>query len=524
MSDIGEVLINGHVNDLSDNSVIGGQITYNDFTIPVDANGNFKFYLTEKNITKAKYEVGYMDWGSKADISVNIPLMNAITHTPLTEEIIELCKQGSPYIKFGNDNGKCIVISVGTHGGELASQAAGFKLINLLAEYGGEINGTLYIFPVLFPEATANNTRVFNGINLNSVANENGSISNSLIKFAQSVNASGLGDFHCTRHSNSDVGITCAMGSYSPTYESFLIADFIHNQTGYDEDIYDIAGDPYAGAIEDMANIQGIPSVTCEVLTNHRAIEYDSPEMSFNMMRSFLKYFGVDIDEIIKIPFNRADMDLTFSSPYNYLSSSLLINKDSFKVTSQITANPTSFIINYGGKYSVILKDINGQSITGKKVMFRLNGKNIATAVTTNNGVATLTLTANVLKPLKSGNKNLLIEFDGDANYTKVTKTVKLTINKEKSKIVASKKTFKKSQNVKKYTVYLKNSKGKAIPKISLILKVKGKTFKAKTNTKGKATFAIKKINKKGTYKAKITFNGNNYFDKASAKVNIKLK
>ena len=156
--------------------------------------------------------------------------------------------------------------------------------------------------------------------------------------------------------------------------------------------------------------------------------------------------------------------------------------------------------------------------------MFRLNGKNIATAVTTNNGVATLTLTANVLKPLKSGNKNLLIEFDGDANYTKVSKTVKLTINKEKSKIVASKKTFKKSQNVKKYTVYLKNSKGKAIPKISLILKVKGKTFKAKTNTKGKATFAIKKINKKGTYKAKITFNGNNYFDKASAKVNIKLK
>ena len=305
VSNIGEVLIKGHVNDLSDNSVIGGQITYNDFTIPVDANGSFKFYLTEKNITKAKYEVGYMDWGSKADISVNIPLMNAITHTPLTEEIIELCKQGSPYIKFGNDNGKCIVISVGTHGGELASQAAGFKLINLLAEYGGEINGTLYIFPVLFPEATANNTRVFNGINLNSVANENGSISNSLIKFAQSVNASGLGDFHCTRHSNSDVGITCAMGSYSPTYESFLIADFIHNQTGYDEDIYDIAGDPYAGAIEDMANLQGIPSVTCEVLTNHRAIEYGSPEMSFNMMRSFLKYFGVDIDEIIKIPFNR---------------------------------------------------------------------------------------------------------------------------------------------------------------------------------------------------------------------------
>ena len=148
----------------------------------MDTNGNFKLYLTGKTIPEAKYEIGFMDWGSKADVTVNVPLMKAIDHTSLADELIELCKKGSPYIKFGNGNGKTVVMSVGAHGGELASQAAGFKLINLLASYGGEIDGTIYIFPIIFPQATANNTRIYNGTNLNLVAAQNGSISNSKLK------------------------------------------------------------------------------------------------------------------------------------------------------------------------------------------------------------------------------------------------------------------------------------------------------------------------------------------------------
>ena len=153
-----------------------------------------------------------------------------------------------------------------------------------------------------------------------------------------------------------------------------------------------------------------------------------------------------------------------------------------------------------------------------------MNGKNIGSDVTTNKGVAAVTLTTKTLKSLKAGNKNIFIEFGGDTNYTAVNKTVKLTVNKEKSKIVALKKTFKRSLKVKKYTIYLKNSKGKAISKVKVILNVKGKTFKATTNAKGKATFSIKNLNKKGTFKAIITFNGNDYFNKVSAKANIKLK
>lgn len=520
--DVGEVLIRGHVQDVSGNAVIGGIITVNDFTIPVDTNGNFKLYLTGKTIPKAKYETGFMDWGSKADVTVNVPLMKAIDHTSLADELIELCKKGSPYIKFGNGNGKTVVMSVGAHGGELASQAAGFKLINLLASYGGEIDGTIYIFPIIFPQATANNTRIYNGTNLNLVAAQNGSISNSLVKFAVSVNASGLGDFHCTRHSDNDVGITCVMSSLQPTPESFQIADFIHNETGYFKDTYDVAGVPYAGAIEDYANLNHIPAITSEALTNHRAIEYGAPEISMNMMRSFLRYFGFDIDEMIRIPFNGSDLTLGFTSPYNYVSSSFTVGKESFKLSAQIVAKPAEFVINYGGKYSVSLKDVNGH-VAGKKVTFILDGKSIGAATTNDNGEATIVLTSKMLKGVKVGKKNLIIKFD-DEGYVTISKTVKITLNKEKTKISAKKKTFNKAKKVKKYAISLKNSKGKGVKKVLVILKVNGKVYKSKTNSKGKATFSINKLAKKGTYVAKILFKGDKYYKKATKNVKIKIK
>ena len=325
--DNNEKMVTGTVVDENGDPVIGGTITVNGkYEVPVDTYGKFKFYITDKTPEKTKYEIGVFDWGSKADIRVNEPLMAAIEHTEVVDQLIDLCQQGTPYIKFGNGNGKTVVVNVGTHGGELASQVAGFKLINLLVEYGGEINGTIYVIPTIFPEATANNTRIYNGTNLNTVADKDGTLSNHVVKFAESIKADGLGDFHNTRHGDNDVGVTCVMGSWNPTPESDEIAKFIAAETGYTLDDYPQAGDPYAGAIEDYANLQGIPSVTCESLTNHRAVEYGTPEMSFNEMRAFLRYFGFDTDEMIHINLNGLDeLILEFASPYNYNPSSVNI-------------------------------------------------------------------------------------------------------------------------------------------------------------------------------------------------------
>ena len=207
-----------------------------------------------------------------------------------------------------------------------------------------------------------------------------------------------------------------------------------------------------------------------------------------------------------------------FNSPVENITFNVL------KLNTGITASAKTYVINYGGKYSITLKDEKGSLLSGQKVIFTLNGKSIGSATTNDKGVATITLTAKMLKTAKAGNRNLNINFDGTGNYNPTSKTVKITIKKEKTKIAAKKKTFKKSKKVKKYTIKLKNSKGKAVKKVKVYLKIKGKNYKAKTNSKGKATFKIKKLTKKGTYKSKITFKGNKYYSKATKKVKIKIK
>ena len=204
----------------------------------------------------------------------------------------------------------------------------------------------------------------------------------------------------------------------------------------------------------------------------------------------------------------------------------VFISSVAFSVSKQgaaISAKNKAYIINYGGKYSIILKDAKGKAIAGKKVSFKLNGKNIGSAKTNAKGVATISLTAKILKAQKAGTKKLVIKF-ADSNYNTVSKTVKITINKEKTKIVAKNKVFKKAKKVKKYTITLKNSKNKAVKKVLVTLKVKGKLYKAKTNSKGKATFSLKKLTKTGKFTAAIRFKGNTLYKPTLKKVKITVK
>ncbi len=211
-----------------------------------------------------------------------------------------------------------------------------------------------------------------------------------------------------------------------------------------------------------------------------------------------------------------------------YVKSSIEYNftvtKGSAPITAQITADTASFVINYAKGYSITLKDVIGKVISGKKVTFMLNGKNIGFAYTNSKGVATFKITSKMLKAAKAGTRKLTITFNGDAEFKSVSKTVNVKINKEKTKLVAKKKTFKAKTKVKKYAVTLKNSKGKAVKSAKLTLKVKGKTYKAKTNKKGKATFKIKKLTKKGKHKAVIKFKATKYYKATSKKVKITVK
>ena len=215
---------------------------------------------------------------------------------------------------------------------------------------------------------------------------------------------------------------------------------------------------------------------------------------------------------------------VSFDGGGNYVHS---VGNFSFKVSKRstaIAAGNRAYVINYGGKYSMVLKDAKGNVLVNKKVTFVLAGRTIGSVNTNAKGVATIKLAADVLKKIKVGKKKLVVKFAGDSNYGSVSRTVKVSVNKEKTKLVAKRKAFKRSVKVKKYGVTLKNSKGKALKRFKLTLRVKGKTYTAKTNKKGRAVFKIKKLKRKGKYNAKIRFKGNGYYKAVSKKVKIAVK
>ena len=147
-------------------------------------------------------------------------------------------------------------------------------------------------------------------------------------------------------------------------------------------------------------------------------------------------------------------------------------------------------------------------TINGKRKSVTTGANGVAKLST--NGLAPKTYTANIV-------------FKGDGSYAKSTATAKVVIKKAASKITAKKKTFKKAKKTKKYKITLKSGKY-AIKKVKVSLKVKGKTYNAKTNAKGKAVFKIKKLTKKGKFTAKINFKGNGYYKAVTKKVKITIK
>lgn len=94
-----------------------------------------------------------------------------------------------------------------------------------------------------------------------------------------------------------------------------------------------------------------------------------------------------------------------------------------------------------------------------------------------------------------------------DTSGTSSQQTTTKKVTQKTIKIIASKKTFKRKIKIKKYTVTLKQG-NKGINKATITLKVKGKKYTSKTKKNGKATFKITKLNKKGTYKAVISYKG----------------
>ena len=191
------------------------------------------------------------------------------------------------------------------------------------------------------------------------------------------------------------------------------------------------------------------------------------------------------------------------------------------KVTGDAYIRGCDFTGNYADSESAAVNaknvDVAGSTFAGNVCAdgrtFSGNVKASNTTVIENGKDVSGDYISDYVPPQKpSGNDSLIPPGNDNAPKT-VRKAVKIT---------AKKKTFKAKAKSKKYSITLKSAKN-PIGKVRVVLKIKGKTFRATTNAKGVGTFKIK-LSKKGTFKAKITFAGNKYYLKASKTVKIRFR
>ena len=195
-----------------------------------------------------------------------------------------------------------------------------------------------------------------------------------------------------------------------------------------------------------------------------------------------------------------------------------VIEKTAEKKKVVISAKKANFVINKAKKYQITLKDKKGNPVKAVPIQLTVNGKTYIKKTSTS-GRAVFKLRFN-----KAGKYKAVIKFRGNKAYKAASKKVTFTVAKQKNtRIYATSKVYKKAQNPKKLSCILKGN-NKAIKNVKLTLTVNGKTYSAKTNSSGKATFKINKLKKKGTYTAIIRFAGNSSYGAATKKVRIIVK
>lgn len=183
----------------------------------------------------------------------------------------------------------------------------------------------------------------------------------------------------------------------------------------------------------------------------------------------------------------------------------------SIKVTAVTTTYATSKNI------VITLTDADGNPLKGS-VTVALNGaKKVLT--TNDKGQVSYAIGTKLLPKTYTAT----VTFAGDDKYVKSTGSAKVVVNKAKPKITAKNTSFK-VKKTKKYTIVLKTDKNKVMKKVKVTIKVNGKTYSAKTNSKGKATFTLKKLTKAGKFKATVKYSGNKYYAAVTKSVKITVK
>ena len=146
----------------------------------------------------------------------------------------------------------------------------------------------------------------------------------------------------------------------------------------------------------------------------------------------------------------------------------------------------------YSSNYRLRIYADNANPVgAGEGVIFKINGKTHE-VITDSQGYAVYKISGLLPKT-----------YTITAEYKGITVSNKVVV---KQILKSGNVKVKKSSKIKKFTASLKTSAGKAIKNKKITFKIKGKTYTAKTNSKGVATIKIDKNLKVGKYTVTVKY------------------
>ena len=200
-------------------------------------------------------------------------------------EYVNKTREGTMVFTTGHGRYNLLLLA-GVHGNELPSQMALIKLMSEILDENLKVKCKLHIVPFLIPYTTMQNSRNYNDLDMNRNAHLEG-ITKSIVDYAKDNKITALCDCHSTDPENKP-GFASVFCSAKPLLDSIKIAKYICLKTSSFILPISEAGSVLKGAVEDEANLRGIPSVTCESVEVSGHITDKSVDFSYSQILSFL--------------------------------------------------------------------------------------------------------------------------------------------------------------------------------------------------------------------------------------------
>ena len=206
--------------------------------------------------------------------------------------------------------------------------------------------------------------------------------------------------------------------------------------------------------------------------------------------------------------------------------SDVVINEtysDEKKASQILCDNMTTTAINYvidgrnGEYFNFKLLDADGNPLANKAICVGFNG-HVYNYTTDENGSAKTQINLAV-----KGGYTFAVSFLGDEEYNASFAVAKITVEQQKPSLKVQNISYKTSSTYKTFSFVFKTSRGNPVSGRLISFTVKGKTYTAKTNSKGIASVKVS-LTKVGTYIISANFAGDNTYSKVTAKAKITIK